>query len=245
MNALIARLVVFLLLGLAFGGCSGDDVRPPIVLPERSLFWEPASFCLPHSDTNDTLFVSNFGEDAQTWTPSHSPSGATNLDATVTIPAGQTVAILFSWTPPDTGTVSDSLVVHTSDPVVPHVSIPFRRVSAGYVDTEIPPTPALILPVDEDTLRVGTSEVLEWTRVSDCSGIKRYQIQIAADAGFQTVLLSAFVGLTVAQIDIEAGDEGEAWWRVRAEDNAALRSLWSEPRSWIVVSAAANDIRRD
>ena len=237
MNATTVRVLFFFLLGLVLGSCSSDEVRPPVI-PERSLFWEPASFCLPQSDTNDTLFVSNFGDVARTWTPTHAPAGATNLGTQVTVPAGQTLAILFSWTPPDTGTVSDSLVVHTSDPAVQHVSIPFRRVSAGYVDTEIPPTPKLVLPLDGDTLRVNTSELLEWTRVSDCSGIKRYQVQIGADAQFQTVLLSEFVVSTVAQIDIEPGDEGEAWWRVRAEDNASLRSLWSEPRSWIVVSAA-------
>jgi hypothetical protein len=238
MNAIITRLAVFLVLVSALGSCSSDDVRPPVDVPERAIFWEPAGFCFPHSDTSDTLFVSNNGSVARTWTPTHAPDGATNLDEPVTIPAGQTVAILFSWTPDDTGNVIDSLVVATSDPVVPGLVIPFRRVSDGYVDTEPPPAPSLVLPLDDDTLRVGTSELLEWTRVSDCSGIRRYQVQIAADPQFQTVLLSAFIGLTVAQIDIESGDEGVAYWRVRAQDEADLVSAWSNVRSWVVVSAA-------
>jgi hypothetical protein len=233
------RWFPFAVCGLALlAACGSDKVTPPEETPQLQLpFWEPRSFCLPSTATSDTLFITNFDDEPFIWQPTHAPSGSsTNLNQTFAIDSATTVAILWTWNPPGSGTVTDSLVVLTANPDVPRIVIPFRRVAAGYVDIEPPAAPILAVPADGDTFHVGNEIQVLWSRVSDCSGISRYDFQLALDPQFQQIVPLDPVGVnTGAEITVEPDDEGHpAYWRVRARDKAGLNGPWSEVRSWTV-----------
>jgi hypothetical protein len=225
-----------LLMLAALTGCGGDDGGPDPLPEDPDLFWQPRSFCLPVADTGDTLFVTNFDDAPLQWLPERVPAGSTNLHLDVTIEPGTTVGIVWTWAPGGTGVVTDTLVVETNDPAAPRVVIPFRREAAGYLDDDPPPAPVPGQPEDGATFQVGNEIDLAWTRVSDCSGIARYEFQIATDRQFSgpSLVLSGNTSFPGVQLEVEPGDQGEAFWRVRARDNVGYPSAWSEIRSWTV-----------
>jgi hypothetical protein len=217
----------------ALTGCADDSAPDPNPQIE-ALFWEPRSVCLPVSDISDTLFVTNFEDSPLQWMPTHVPAGSINLDDDVTIQPETTVGILWTWAPGGTGIVTDSLVVETDDPASPRVVIPFRRESSGYVDDDPPPAPVPAQPDEGATFQVGDSLDIAWSRVSDCSGIARYELQIAGNPQFTGGLFSENTPFSGARVEVETGDEGPGYWRVRARDNVGLASAWSPVRSWTV-----------
>lgn len=225
-----------LLLLAAFPGC-GDDGEPDPLPEDIGFFWQPRSFCLPVADTGDTLFVTNFDDAPLQWQPERVPAGSTNLNLDVTIQPGTTVGIVWTWIPGGTGVVTDTLVVETNDPSAPRVVIPFRREAAGYLDDDAPPAPVLGLPEDGATFAVGDTIEVMWTRVSDCSGIARYEFRVALTPQFSGAdqVFFADTPHTGVGIEVEEDDRGkQAFWRVRARDNAGYPSPWSEIRSWTI-----------
>jgi hypothetical protein len=170
------------------------------------------------------------------WRPAHVPAGATALGRDFDVDRVSVFAVVWVW--PFSGGLPqvDSLVVETSDPGARRIVVPFRRESSGYVDVDPPAAPVLGLPRDGTVFRVGQSFPVLWTRISDCSGIRSYDLQIAADRDFREILLDARRGISTGTIIIEPGDEGQAFWRVRARDGSAgaLVGPWSQPRSWMV-----------
>lgn len=227
------RHLLLLLLAL-LPGCGDDDGGPDPLPDPVGLFWEPRSFCLPVADTGDTLFVTNLDDAPLQWQPERVPAGSTNLNHDVTIQPGTTVGIIWTWAPGGTGVVTDSLVVETDDPAAPRVVIPFRREAAGYLDDDPPPAPVPGLPEDGATFAVGDTIEVMWTRVSDCSGIARYELEIARNPQFTGQVFRPYSSFSGARVEVEPGDEGAGFWRVRARDNVGYPSPWSEIRSWTI-----------
>jgi len=223
---------------LALSGCGGDKTIPKVD-PQGTLFIEPTSFCLPSDVTQDTLFLQNISDLPVTWTARSVPAGSTNLDREFTVEPGTVVALVWTWTPPGSLPAADSLVAETTDLAHRRVVIPFRKERADYLDIDPPTAPTLALPLDAAVFHPGDSFGIQWSRVSDCSGIAYYQFHLSDSPSFTTLLLSQSIAATAAVIEVDPGDAdlGTAYWRVRARDNAGLTSSWSAVRSWTITPA--------
>jgi plastocyanin len=79
---------------------------------------------------------------------------------------------------------------------------------------------------------IGDDLGVDWSDSTDGSGIKNYQVQLASDEGFETILSSEF--FTNSDGIFSDLDDGSYSWRVRAQDNAANWSEWSQVKSFTV-----------
>jgi len=93
------------------------------------------------------------------------------------------------------------------------------------IDTTAPTTGTATLP--EGNYSADLTMPIEWTGFSDAnSGINYYQIQVATDAGFSTVVLDTTQPNTISNYDYN-GDENVTYYaRVRAVDIAGNESAW-------------------
>ena len=94
-----------------------------------------------------------------------------------------------------------------------------------------PPVPALVLP--EDATKVNSKPTFEWGAVTDPSLPVTYDLQVASDATFTTILVNQ-TGLTGTEYTLTDEEELERteeeapyYWRVRAVDGASNIGQWS------------------
>ena len=136
---------------------------------------------------------------------------------TVTVPPGPAGTHVF--------TASDS--AHT-------IEMPF------VVEGNAPPEPLPILPLNGS--ETGPATYFDWTDAADASQPVTYQLQVAADANFTSIVLSK-TGLPDSEHTLAEGEELPAqggvttyYWRVRAVDAATNRSGWTSPWSYVVAA---------
>ncbi len=212
---------------------AGPIVPPdPISDPGSILVEHPGGFCLPHDIAGDTLWVHNRGKAPLEWVTALAPAGSDLGGVKFTVEPGTVAAVVWSWNPTSGPPSVDSLVAFTSDPEQSRLVIPFRRVDDNHREEFGPPAPIWITegPVN---LILDVPQTIEWTRVSDCSGIDLYEMQFSRDPSFSTCPTNCGtlrVGITTPQIVAEStqGDQGRTYVRVRATALDAPDGPWSE-----------------
>jgi hypothetical protein len=239
-----------LAVGLFLLAACGDEATKPPPPPPSSgqLFYEPLSFCFADTENADTLTVYNLGNEELAWEPTRVPAGSQGLSAMLTIPPQSFVDVPWTWSPPGSYPVVDSLVVTTSDEDRRRVAIHVRREDpAGFLDTMAPEAPILLTPADGavfqlvvvDTTGKREADIpLTWSEIDDCSGIQFYDIEVSLTPDFTQIVCCdppPLVTTALAVVVAVEGDQGVAYWRVTAVDGAGLRGTHSEPRSWTVV----------
>jgi hypothetical protein len=126
-----------------------------------------------------------------------------------------------------------------------------------------PPKPHLISPINTERTGLFASFTgricpkLQWSKVTDASGIASYDLQIADSADFSAPVVSVSIASenpsstddTVAYVLPKgyALSYGDYYWRVRAVDGAANEGGWSEAQSfyagwlprWVMIAISA------
>lgn len=97
-------------------------------------------------------------------------------------------------------------------------------------DTTRPPVPLPLAPIDGAVIGPAARTTLRWEAVTDESGIREYRVEAERHDGdfvWEQVPGSIFYAITIPELvlDIESGYSYR--WRVRAIDNADIRSNWS------------------
>jgi hypothetical protein len=109
------------------------------------------------------------------------------------------------------------------------------------METDSPPAPVLIFP--EDNTRAEARVSFDWEDVNDESGVT-YTLQVATKDSFavSNIVLDK-AGLTDSEYDVAeeeklapSSKEAPHFWRVKAVDNAANESEWSDVGSFYVGS---------
>jgi hypothetical protein len=113
-----------------------------------------------------------------------------------------------------------------------------KREMTFSVEKDPPPVPALQLPADATITRAET--YFDWDDVYDVSIPVTYELQIASDSNFATVVLDKS-GITASQYtltdkEVLAASFASAtyYWRIKAIDGAGNASEWSAPRLFYV-----------
>jgi hypothetical protein len=112
--------------------------------------------------------------------------------------------------------------------------------AAFTMESDPPPIPAPVSPADRSRLGLvsAVTPTLEWSEVSDESGISYYNLQVAARADFAaSSILVSVTGLTETSYTLqetEALSIGTYYWMVQAVDGAENESEWSTNHSFRV-----------
>ena len=103
------------------------------------------------------------------------------------------------------------------------------------VESEAPPVPSLLLPADKSDTRA--KAYLDWQDVTDPSPPVTYNLQVASDLNFASLVLGKY-GLTDSEYALTEKEQLSAarqntpyYWRVKAIDSAKNESEWSAPWS--------------
>ena len=110
------------------------------------------------------------------------------------------------------------------------------------MESEAPPTPALLLP--EDNTKAEAEAHFDWEDITDPSGVT-YTLQVATKDNFAaSYIVLEKTGLTDSECTVIEGEELEPsskesphYWRVKAVDGASNESEWSAVRSFYVGSS--------
>jgi hypothetical protein len=113
--------------------------------------------------------------------------------------------------------------------------------------TAVPPP--LVSPPDGATFHSGFVGRLEWSAVTDPSGIEAYEYQVAADPTFDKRFLAYRGGIRETEALIPPSNVfsgglglGTLYWRVRTVDGAGNLSAWSPTRSFTVSSTTGQPV---
>ncbi|MEM3765821.1 MAG: PKD domain-containing protein [Candidatus Bathyarchaeia archaeon] len=113
------------------------------------------------------------------------------------------------------------------------------------LDTQDPPSPSLLSPL-KNTLINKTTPTLDWSDVSDPSGV-RYFLELDDDPNFVSPLL-AKTWLTSSQYTIssqEALKDGTYYWRVKAVDGMGNEGNWASSEFEVDVTPPKADAGSD
>jgi len=110
------------------------------------------------------------------------------------------------------------------------------------IESDAPPVPALVLPNDKSEAKAATS--FDWEDVDDPSSPVQYNLQVASDGDFKSVVLEKTLAeseyaLSDAEALAAVTEDSPYYWRVKAIDGAANESEWSSPRSFLVLAPPA------
>ncbi len=112
------------------------------------------------------------------------------------------------------------------------------RMFAFAVESEAPPVPDLLLP--SDSSETSSQAYLDWRDVTDPSLPVAYNLQVASDRNFSTLVLEK-EGLTDSEYSLTEAERLAAtakqalyFWRVKAIDSASNESEWSAPWSFYI-----------
>lgn len=110
-------------------------------------------------------------------------------------------------------------------------------------DTTPPPAPGLIAPNEASAFTAPTEVTLDWTDVSDPSGIEAYHVQVSPDPNFRQdpgSIAGSFHenwhSVSYAVVDRSVSNTGTFYWRVQALDRAHNMGPWSATRTFTVAS---------
>jgi hypothetical protein len=112
------------------------------------------------------------------------------------------------------------------------------RKFAFTVESDAPPAPELLLPAKNG--ETGAVAYLDWQDVTDTSLPVTYNLQIASDQNFSSLVLDkAGLGTseyTLTKEEVLTTDLKDTpyFWRVKARDAASNESEWSAPRSFYI-----------
>jgi hypothetical protein len=106
------------------------------------------------------------------------------------------------------------------------------------VESEAPPLPNLLLPTDSSETRA--KAYLDWQDVTDLSLPVTYDLQVASDQNFSSLVLYK-KGLTDSEYTLSEDEvlsairqEAHYYWRIKAIDSASNASEWSAPWSFYI-----------
>ncbi|MBI5360033.1 MAG: hypothetical protein HZA48_05565 [Planctomycetes bacterium] len=99
-------------------------------------------------------------------------------------------------------------------------------------DIIAPPAPILYSPADTSQLSSSPTPTLDWSNVSDLSGVS-YEVVVSTEDNFTSTPISQKI-VTESQTTITALENGTYYWRVRAIDGADNTSPWSS-ETWSFV----------
>ena len=110
-------------------------------------------------------------------------------------------------------------------------------------DTTAPPAPTLLAPADASSFTAPTEVTLDWSDVSDSSGIEAYHVQVSPDPTFRPDLGTIagsfhenWHSVSFAVVDRSISNTGTFYWRVQALDRAHNMGPWSAVRTFTVAS---------
>jgi hypothetical protein len=110
------------------------------------------------------------------------------------------------------------------------------------IESEAPSVPVLVSP--EDLKAVRAAAHFDWEDVDDPSLPVRYQLQIASDGNFTSVVMQKTLSeseciLRGAEVLAAVTEQTPYYWRVKAIDGAANESGWSPSRAFFVLAPSA------
>ena len=110
-------------------------------------------------------------------------------------------------------------------------------------DTTPPPAPTLIAPNEGSAFTAPTEVTLDWSDVSDPSGVRAYHVQVSPDPNFRQDAGSIagtfhenWHTVSYAVVDRSVSNTGTFYWRVRVLDGANNMGPWSAVRTFTVAS---------
>ena len=178
--------------------------------------------------TNITLGGSGFGAN-KTITVTYD-SNPVNLASSTTTDANGTFNVSFKAPVSKSGNHSVVLTDGTTS-----------QTFTFAIDATPPPVPTLTLPVA--ATKLGKIPTLSWTSVTDANGGISYNMQIAKDATFNTIIFQK-TGLTSPTYTLNTQNPQEKlksasksapyYWRVQAIDAASNVSAWTTPQTFLV-----------
>jgi hypothetical protein len=191
-------------------------------------------------------FVSRFSSDGTTLLYStllHKPSGVLVLRMDAVSVGPRAVIVTGSTLLPDHpttpgafdrvfGSDGTSDGHHTYDGFVARMSL------EPQVTTDTTATaPTLLSPADGATVALNGPLTLDWSDVTDESGVQLYQVEVSANADFLpgfTFFTTGAGSFTVSEASASTGNEGIHYWRVRTLDGVNNFSPWSAVRKYTV-----------
>jgi hypothetical protein len=110
------------------------------------------------------------------------------------------------------------------------------------IESEAPSVPALVSPGDLSVVKAASH--FDWEDVDDPSLPVRYQLQIASDGNFASVVMQKMLTeseytLSGAEVLAAVTEKSPYYWRVKAIDGASNESGWSPFRSFFVLAPSA------
>ncbi len=114
------------------------------------------------------------------------------------------------------------------------------------IESEAPPVPTPLLPGDGNETKAAT--YFDWEGVDDPSLPVRYQLQIASDGDFASLVMEKTLAESEYTLSAETAlaavtEDSPYYWRVKAIDGAANESEWSSPRAFLVLAPSAPLLR--
>lgn len=226
-----AALIVALL-----AACASDDPQRPVPSEPNGtpkVYFSPGRFCVPGATGADTLFLLNQGSADLVWTPVGAPAWIHGLASEVRVPAGESATLPWTWSDPPAAPFADTLVIATNVPgrEMLHVLLENR---AAQPPPTAPLSPLLAFPPDSARFTVGDTILAVWQEVDGCAPVE-YRLQVSRNAAFtQIVCCQEFAPLAGAELIVEPGDEGRAWWRVVPRWVNGITGEAGEVRTWLV-----------
>jgi hypothetical protein len=195
-------------------------------------------------------FLSRFSSDGTTQLYStllHKPSGALVLRMRVVSAGPRAVIVAGNTLHPDHPTTPGAFDrvfgsngtgdgFHTYDGFVARMSLD----PPATADTSAA-APALVSPADGATVALNAPLTLDWSDVTDASGVQLYQVDVSANAEFLpgfTFFTTGAGSFIASEAAATTGNEGIHYWRVRTLDAANNFSPWSAVRRYTVGAPA-------
>jgi hypothetical protein len=111
------------------------------------------------------------------------------------------------------------------------------------IESTPPPVPAPLLPVAMSATQ--SKAYFDWKDVTDPSSPVTYDLQIASDQNFASIVLEK-KALTASEYTLKedekllaAEEETTYYWRIKSTDSASNTSEWSMPRSFYIAPPPA------
>jgi hypothetical protein len=154
--------------------------------------------------------------------------------ATVNIHVGDITVVEFVDTETPTPVLTSTFTV-TPTPVIsitptlpPPTNTPTPTPTLVPADTTAPPVPTPVVPADGLVLSCRATQVLNWTPVSDPSGINGYYVHLQYESTADNwVTVDTWGPLSDKQVEVPVNCGGIYRWQVRVQDGVGNMSNWS------------------
>ena len=199
------------------------------VRPEAKMALSDTSYVFSYTQVNDTLTwqylgIDNIGDalliiDSIILINSNFSIINYSFPDTITVNDSAMVEVIFS--PIQEGLISGSLAVYSNDPWDPVQYVYLE----GIGDSSAPTITNLIYPLNSSYQNNNNIDFI-WTESTDTiSGISYYELQIAYDVSFSSIVHDTNISDTTVNISLP---DSEFFWRVKSVDQAGNESYWSD-----------------